>query len=142
MTNVELQKQIDELKEKIELLQSTGAKDGIPKKLLEIQKKAFEKYYGNWDYFYHTDIQICPRNKTFSDYEYLRTGMQRLTNIVYKHGRDIKNSRPISGAIESGADLEEYEEIANFIVDSMVDKIKTLRKRHCIKNLKEARKNE
>lgn len=127
----ELQKQIDELKAKIEMLQNSGCGNSIPKKIQKIRRQAIERYYGNWNYFRNTNIQICPKTKTFQDLEYLRVGMERLMNIMYKHGRDISNSQKnISAAIESESDLEEYEEIADFIVNTMVGKIKELRRRH------------
>ena len=136
--NEELQKQIDELRAKIELLQSSGDSNGISKRMQKIRKQAIEKYYGDWNYFRDTDIQICPKTKTFQDMEYLRVGMERLMNIMFKHGRDIGNSqKTISAAIENESDLKEYEEIADFIVNSMVGKIKELRGRHGVDTGKE-----
>ena len=125
MTNAELQKQIDDLKAKIKLLENSGCEDNIPKKMRDIRRKAIEKYYGNWSYFRDTDIQICPKSKEWGDLDYL----------IYKHGRDISNSqKTISSAVECESDLKEYAEIADFVVDTMVGKIKELRDRHGIEN--------
>ena len=135
MTNAELQKQIYDLKAKIKLLVNSGCEDNIPKKMRDIRRKAIEKYYGNWSYFRDTDIQICPKSKEWGDLDYLKFGMERLINIIYKHGRDISNSqKTISSAVECESDLKEYAEIADFVVDTMVGKIKELRDRHGIEN--------
>lgn len=127
----ELQKQIDELKAVVERLQSGETKyESLPKRMQRIRKKAFEKYYGNWEHFIHTSIQIAPDGKSWSDRDYLETGATRMTNIIFKHGRDISNSKNIFSTVTCEADLIEYEEIANYVMETMVKKVAELRKRH------------
>lgn len=129
--NEELQKQIDELKATVERLQSGETRyENMPKRMQRIRKKAFEKYYGNWDYFIHTSIQIAPDGKSWSDRDYLETGATRMINIIFKHGHNVSNSKHLACVVENEADLMEYEEIANYVMDTMVSKITELRKRH------------
>lgn len=129
--NAELQKQIDELRQTIERLQSGETRyENMPMRMRKVRKRAFERYYGNWNYFRDTSIQICPEDKSWSDRDYLETGATRLTNIMYKHGRNLCNSNNIASAVENDTDLQEYEEIANYIMDCMVTKIAELRRRH------------
>lgn len=132
--NDELQRQIDELKKTVERLQIGETRYvSMVVRMRRVRKNALEKYYGNWKYFSNTNIQICPPEKTWTDYDYLESGTMRLTNIMYKHGRNLSNSKNIASAVETEADMQEYEEIANYITDCMVDKIKELRERHGIK---------
>ena len=55
-----------------------------------------------------------------------------MINIIYKHGRNVSNSTHLARAVECEDDLVEYEEIANFVMDTMVSKITELRKKHGI----------
>lgn len=129
--NAELQKQIDELRQTIERLQSGETRyENMVVRMRRARKRAFERYYGNWNHFRNTNIQICPEEKSWTDRDYLETGATRLTNIMYKHGRDLSNSKNISSAVENESDLQEYEEIANYVMDCMVTKIAELRRRH------------
>lgn len=129
--NEELQKQIDDLKATVARLQEGETRfESMPKRMQRIRKKAFEKYYGNWDYFINTSIQIAPDGKSWSDRDYLETGATRMINIIYKHGRNVSNSKHLASTVENEADLTEYEEIANFVMDTMVSKITELRKKH------------
>ena len=62
--NEELQRQIDELKATVERLQSGESRfESASVKMRRIRNTAVERYYGNWDYFRETDIQICPTQK-------------------------------------------------------------------------------
>ncbi len=131
MSNEELQRQIDELKRTVERLQSGETRfESMATRMKHIRRKAFERYYGNWQFFRDSKIRICPDGKSWSDYNYLETGATYLINIMYKHGRNLCNANNITSAVQNGADLREYEEIANYVMDCMVAKIKELRFRH------------
>lgn len=131
MSNEELQRQIDELKRTVARLQSGETRyESMAVRMKRIRNKAFERYYGNWYFFRDSKIQICPDGKSWTDYNYLMTGATYLINIMYKHGRNLCNTNNITSAVQDGEDLREYEEIANYVMDCMVAKIKELRLRH------------
>lgn len=73
---------------------------------------------------------ICvPYGKTWGDREFLQTGCSKLTDIIYKHGNDITASFNITGALKTQDDIEEYKEIAEYVVSCVHNKVKELRMR-------------
>ena len=126
-----LQAQIDELKRTVDRLQSGETHfESMEVKARRIRNKYLEKYYGTWDEFRNSKIACTPTGKTWSDREFLRDGCGKLTNIIFKHGKDYTNSTNIFRALNSEEDLKEYEEIADYVVNCVHSKVKELRKRH------------
>lgn len=123
-----LQQQIDELKEIVSRLQSGESKYVPPGTVARnIKREALEKYYGTWSQFRDSEISCTPSGKKWNDREFLQTGCSKLTDIIYKHGNDITASCNITGELRTQEDIDEYKEIAEYVVSCVHDKVRELR---------------
>lgn len=125
-----LQAQIDELKRTVERLQSGETRfESMLVRARRIRQKAIEKYYGTWAQFRNTQIACTPNGKSWSDRDFLRNGCNKLTDIIFKHGNDCVAGTNIGMMLKTEKDLQEYEEIANYVVDCVYSKVKELREK-------------
>lgn len=128
--NEMLQAQIDELKKVVDRLQSGETRfESMNVRARRIRQKAIEKYYGTWDEFRKSQIACTPNGKKWSDRDFLQSGCNKLTDIIFKHGNDYTAGTNIGMMLKTEKDLAEYEEIANYVVNCVYSKVKELREK-------------